>query len=66
MIPALKTDGLWLLPNVSMSQDQRKSTKMDFWDMWLDSSGHNCLCRMVTPKENREEKEEGPWEESLT
>eukprot|EP00975_Prorocentrum_lima_P049483 10352217-Prorocentrum_lima.AAC.1 len=30
---------LWLLPKVNMRQEHRKCTKMDFWDMWLDSSG---------------------------
>eukprot|EP00975_Prorocentrum_lima_P031963 6710288-Prorocentrum_lima.AAC.1 len=39
---------------------------MDCWDMRLDYPGHNCQCRMLTPRENKEENQEGPWEESLT
>eukprot|EP00975_Prorocentrum_lima_P016213 3439785-Prorocentrum_lima.AAC.1 len=39
---------------------------MDFWDIWLDSSGPNRACRILMSRENMQEKEGGPWDEPST
>eukprot|EP00975_Prorocentrum_lima_P039279 8255222-Prorocentrum_lima.AAC.1 len=38
---------------------------MDFWDIWLDSSGLNCQYLIWTVRGTQQEKDEGPREEAL-
>eukprot|EP00975_Prorocentrum_lima_P057319 12022787-Prorocentrum_lima.AAC.1 len=63
MIPAMVS---WSRHVKTRRQGHGKSTKMDCWDIWLDSSGHNCLYHMLTSRENKEENPEGPWGDALT